>query len=548
VLAASTVVLMVLALVFNAGGSAPELFGKNVYVVKTDAFGEIKNGSAVFTSRTAPAELVDGNLVVFENADKVAGLAEITSTELRDGVYSFTAVSERGTEIFLTGSQIIGRAVQYSQFMGALVTFAKSSAGVLCIAILPCTAILVGEVGAALRRAGKKGNVNPVNKQDEIPTFIPRPQQTTSVAQAVKHYNANNDSMTAADVLFTSPRTAVPTLTERERKALEAAQRLKQRPVSQARLNEVIDEMKGKSKSSKTAASSEKSAKPTAPAKSAVPDRTGVPDLSALKDEMDRPATAAIGENRDQAGEANSAPPQRRRARPAEPVRPAARPVIDRESLAAQILQQASEVDDGFLGDMGGEAENTARQPIPERMETRPRIPLDADPHAENAARPSQNPNRPASSAYNARTAALGGYGAAARPAINRPQSQRSPDSDNMNDDLSSRSPARQNVNNTQNIRSQGAQTLNVVPNPRTPGAPRISPPPVDARPALNRPPVPGNVVNRAVRLRPALPVRRPAPRPASAGDATASLNLLQDDEDPGYNLGNILNGIDDRQ
>jgi hypothetical protein len=535
VLAASTVVLIALALIFNAGGSAPELFGKNVYIVKTDAFGEIKNGSAVFTSRTNPAELVEGNLVVFENSERVAGLAEITASELRDGVYSFTAVSERGMEILLTGSQIIGRAVQYSEFMGALVTFAKSSVGVLCIAILPCSAILVGEVGAALRRVGKKGNVNPIKKQEETPTFIPRPQQTTSVAQAVKSYGSTNDGMTAADVLFTSPRTAVPALTERERKALEAAQRLKQRPVSQARLNEVIDSMKNKGAPPKPASQS---------VKSTVPDKTGVPDLSALKDEGDKPIPVTGRDPRDEAAQPKpiqpAAPAARRRPanRSAEPVRP----VIDRESLAAQILEQASEVDDGFLSGMSADEDGIGMgsTSIPpnraERIENRMPIPNNPDSYAENSVRTTPNINRPTPPAYGNRSN-IGGYGNVARPAINQANL---PNQGNQPQNIRSQAP--QNMNNTQNIRSQGVQPLNVVPNPRTPGAPRISPLPAEPRPVVNRPQVPGNVVNRAARQRPAPSVRRPV------GEGTASLNLLRDEEDPGYNLGNILNGIEDER
>ncbi|MCL2693828.1 MAG: hypothetical protein FWE60_01835 [Oscillospiraceae bacterium] len=189
-LALLTLFLLTLSLIFTFGGDAPSLFGRNIYIVKTDAVETLKPGTALLTSATHPENLEPGNIVVFKSAENKMGLAEIISAQIVDNVYGFKAVSETGTDISLTQSQIVGRATQYSDFLGLLVGFAKSPAGVLVIAVIPCVMILIYEGSKTIFAAVRKDSeITPVKKQDETPTYIPRKK----ISAAMNAYSATGE-------------------------------------------------------------------------------------------------------------------------------------------------------------------------------------------------------------------------------------------------------------------------------------------------------------------------------------------------------------------
>ena len=174
-LALFTLFLLTLSLVFTFGGDAPNLFGKNIYIVKTDAIEALKPGSALFTTKISPDEIIEGDIVVFKSAENLAGIAEIVSIRFSDNVFGFTAVSERGVDLTLTQSQIVGKATKYSNFFGGLISFAKSPAGVMVIAVIPCLIILIYEGSKYIFMTLRKNDeITPVKKQDEVPTYIPR--------------------------------------------------------------------------------------------------------------------------------------------------------------------------------------------------------------------------------------------------------------------------------------------------------------------------------------------------------------------------------------
>jgi hypothetical protein len=168
--------MLTMSLFFTFGGDAPSLFGRNIYIVKTDAVEFLKPGTALFTRTVPYNEIHPGDIVVFkEPENNKAGLAEIETVRQSDNVYIFEAIGESGAEITLMGSHIIGRATQYSDFFGVLISFAKSAAGVMVIAVIPCMIILIYEASKAFFGVLKKsGGVRPVKKQNEIPTYVPR--------------------------------------------------------------------------------------------------------------------------------------------------------------------------------------------------------------------------------------------------------------------------------------------------------------------------------------------------------------------------------------
>ena len=57
------IVLGVIAAACSIGGGVPNIFGANIYIVKTDAF-ELKNGTALFAYHVPPSEIQPGNFVI----------------------------------------------------------------------------------------------------------------------------------------------------------------------------------------------------------------------------------------------------------------------------------------------------------------------------------------------------------------------------------------------------------------------------------------------------------------------------------------------------
>ncbi|GHV46005.1 hypothetical protein FACS189499_00170 [Clostridia bacterium] len=172
--------MLILALIFTFSGSAPNLFGHNVYIARTDAFGAVSPGDAVVSSKVPGEDIAPGNLVVYRNSEGTAGIAEIQSVTLSDNAYTYTAKSERGVPLLIREGHVIGKAVQTSRAVGMLVTFATSPAGVMLIVFVPCIAMLLVEAVTSLSRRSEElsdETFSPVKKQDEIPTFIPAPNR-----------------------------------------------------------------------------------------------------------------------------------------------------------------------------------------------------------------------------------------------------------------------------------------------------------------------------------------------------------------------------------
>ena len=447
-----TVFLLLISVIFGFGGDAPSLFGMNVYVVRTDAFDVIKNGSAVMTSRVPSEKLSPGNIVIYKNSDNRMGLAEIRFAEVRDNVYSYSAMSERGSELTLSEGQIVGKAMQYSDFLGALIRFAKSTVGVAVIAVLPCLSLLILEASRGLRARyapPKESKVDAVKKQDEIPTFVPRPKAAIKAySDAQNGVPGNAAAVSKGDYpLFLLGQADAASekkpLTETERRALEAAKRIKQRPVSQKRLNEVIEQTKNKGV--KTVTTVLDVVKP-APAPAPPPVS---PPLSALEDAPDAPFAGMeqiLSNIAPEAFEAEPAAetlaesaPQRglfgvRNPRP-KPAPPASqKPTVDRASLAARILEQDDDENDkAELAAAPPMAEIPARTAVPRAPLTAPQRPgLSNNPVTSNTPPPRPAPFRPTAGG----TAAIARPTVSARPAVPvRPGTDRLSTADALRDE-----------------------------------------------------------------------------------------------------------------
>lgn len=228
---------------FTFGGDAPNLFGRNIYIVRTDTIEDLKPGTALLTSSVSPDEIIAGDIVIFKSSDNRAGIAEIVSVRVNDNVYGFSAVSERGADITLTQSQIVGKATQYSNFLGGLIGFAKSPAGVFVIAVIPCMIVLIFEASKFVFALFKKdGEITPVKKQDEIPTYIPRQK----ISAAMNAYSKIENSEVAETEekedfpLFTSPASKV---IKTEKPEPRKPRQIPVVPLSQKKLNDAIKEV-----------------------------------------------------------------------------------------------------------------------------------------------------------------------------------------------------------------------------------------------------------------------------------------------------------------
>ena len=193
------VFLSVTAVVYSTGGGSPNIFGTNVYLVKTDAFDFLKSGTALMAKQVPPSEVQEKNIVIFNLENGKPALAEVMSSELSDGVYSFKVLTENNAEITLTQSQIVAKGMSYSDFWGAMIGFAVSPLGMLLIAIVPCIIIIIIEIVKFAGNFIPQPEVETVKKQYEVPTYSreaeKKAQERRGTAEAVKAYrNSSLDS------------------------------------------------------------------------------------------------------------------------------------------------------------------------------------------------------------------------------------------------------------------------------------------------------------------------------------------------------------------
>ena len=193
------VFLSVTAVVYSTGGGSPNIFGTNVYLVKTDAFDFLKSGTALMAKQVPPSEVQEKNIVIFNLENGKPALAEVMSSELSDGVYSFKVLTENNAEITLTQSQIVAKGMSYSDFWGAMIGFAVSPLGMLLIAIVPCIIIIIIEIVKFAGNFIPQPEVETVKKQYEVPTYSreseKKAQERRGAAEAVKAYrNSSLDS------------------------------------------------------------------------------------------------------------------------------------------------------------------------------------------------------------------------------------------------------------------------------------------------------------------------------------------------------------------
>lgn len=169
------VFLAVTSMLFSFGsGSAPDIFGYNVYIVQDNDFYRLKAGTAAIAQKVWPDEVNNGELIIYNRYENGgAQLAKVNSSTLKEGVMSFDVETQGGENITISQSQLVARVNYCSDFLGAVIGFAMSPFGVMAIAILPCLAIVAFEIVKFIFSKRPVPEVEPVRIQEETPVYAP---------------------------------------------------------------------------------------------------------------------------------------------------------------------------------------------------------------------------------------------------------------------------------------------------------------------------------------------------------------------------------------
>jgi hypothetical protein len=174
-----TVFLVTLAVMFSAGSGAPELFGRNLYLVTSDFSDLIPPAPcAVIGEKIDSASLGAGDIVIFELEAGVKSIGTIAqrqavSDEGENETARFIINQDSGGTVAVCENDVTAKVTQTSRILGVVINFVLSPGGVLIIAVIPCVCIVLMEVFKPFfRKRHDEKEVAPVNKQEEIPTFI----------------------------------------------------------------------------------------------------------------------------------------------------------------------------------------------------------------------------------------------------------------------------------------------------------------------------------------------------------------------------------------
>ena len=204
----ATVFLLAAALMFR-GGSAPALFGRYVFLAETDAFSAVKKGSALIVDPVELAEIAPGNIIIFTDEEDIDRIGEVQSVVSDDGIYTFTVRNDANNNVTVGQSHIVGKGIYYSEFVGAVVSFATSPAGVCLIAILPCAAFVIFEIVGIVKRRAPQPEVDTVKKQYETPTYVPPTKRTEQAEEDdeedIPAFAPDRQRLMEAAGLFTQP-------------------------------------------------------------------------------------------------------------------------------------------------------------------------------------------------------------------------------------------------------------------------------------------------------------------------------------------------------
>lgn len=172
----AVIVLLVLAIastfilcsMFKDSNTAPTLFGKRVYIMNGDGMNpRIQKGAAVFVDEGVMPES-PGNVILCNIDGRLAVLGYVSTqdTTMADGSIETKYIvkydnAPADQQWAVSKSDIIGKAVSYDTFLGAVIRFSSSKTGMLIVVIVPCAILVIYEIIMLIVTARR-------NKQSEI--------------------------------------------------------------------------------------------------------------------------------------------------------------------------------------------------------------------------------------------------------------------------------------------------------------------------------------------------------------------------------------------
>lgn len=166
---------------FSKTGSAPNIFGKMIYVTEaTNMEPNIPAGSAVFASSENLSFLKTGDVVLFRTAgadnEQITGVLRIQGVETDDAgkvYYTLRGDANAPTEtIKLPKENILGQCKTYDEVLGAVISFATSTMGLLTVVIIPCVLLIVFQIIRIVRIKSDYEYANDKDDDDDDDSFM----------------------------------------------------------------------------------------------------------------------------------------------------------------------------------------------------------------------------------------------------------------------------------------------------------------------------------------------------------------------------------------
>lgn len=216
VLAVLIILTFVIFGIFKESGSAPKLFGYRVYVVGSDRMEpRIPKGAAVFVEEGALPDANAQSVILCEIDNRLWVIGFVGTTTTESGETSYLVKYDNATDDKIWGitqDDIVGVAKKYDTFVGGVIRFASSKAGMLTIVIVPCALLLIYEIVMLLLSARKDGGEKAARNADDekelaedFGTYYDNTGSNEQTAPA-----DGNDRPFREDPLFTLPGSAKP--------------------------------------------------------------------------------------------------------------------------------------------------------------------------------------------------------------------------------------------------------------------------------------------------------------------------------------------------
>lgn len=140
------IILIIAAAAFGSKNTV-DVFGFNIFTVQTDVFPTAPKGSAVIVKKCSAYDLTEGNLALYLYGEgtKSPELGYVKDIQVEDGSY-YVKVTDGSIERRFAETELIGHADYSSKMLGAVIEFIQKPIGVLCIAVLPCIALIFFDI------------------------------------------------------------------------------------------------------------------------------------------------------------------------------------------------------------------------------------------------------------------------------------------------------------------------------------------------------------------------------------------------------------------